>query len=214
MKSDGRSKHVGLSNISKKSDDVAKYYDHWASDYNGTLADWRYEAPEQIATMLRATLSAESVVLDAGCGTGLGGMALHAAGFIAIDGIDVSPRSLEIADKTGAYRTLQLINLQQLPSTIPDDYYDGLACVGVLTYLSDSVGTLREFCRVVKSGGGVAITQRNDLFVEREFHSVLEDLVNQGVIAELGVSEPCPYLPDNEEFGDQILVHYISFVVV
>ncbi len=214
MESGSRSKHFGLSNMSKKSDDVAKYYDNWASDYDGTLADWRYEAPEQVASMLRAKLSPKSVILDAGCGTGLSGRALHTAGFTTIDGIDVSHRSLEIAGMAGAYRTLHTMDLQRLSLPIPDNHYDGLACVGVLTYLTDSVGTLREFGRVVRSGGAVAITQRSDLFAEREFQSVLEGLLNKGVIAQLRISEPLPYLPDNEEFGDQILVHYVGYTVV
>ena len=214
MESGSRSKHIGLSNMSKKSDDVAKYYDNWASDYDGTLADWRYEAPEQVASMLRTKLLPKSAILDAGCGTGLSGRALHTAGFTTIDGIDVSHRSLKIAGMTGAYRTLHAMDLQRLPLPITDDHYDGLACVGVLTYLTDSVGTLREFSRIVRSGGVVAITQRSDLFAEREFQSVLEGLVNEGGIAQMRISEPRPYLPDNEEFGDQILVHYVGFTVV
>jgi predicted TPR repeat methyltransferase len=214
MKSGSHSKHTGLSNLSRKSDDVAKYYDDWASDYDGTLSDWRYEAPEQVASMLRVKLSPKLAILDAGCGTGLGGKALLAAGFITIDGIDVSCRSLEIARMTDAYRTLSEVDLQQLPLPIQDDLYDGLACVGVLTYLTDSISTLLEFSRVVKPGGFVAITQRSDLFAERDFPSVLQGLVNDGVIAQLNISEPRPYLPDNEEFGDQILVYYIGFSVV
>jgi predicted TPR repeat methyltransferase len=214
MTSGSHSKHIGLSNLSKKSDDVAEYYDNWASDYDGTLADWRYEAPEQIASMLRAKLSPEFAILDAGCGTGLSGKALLAAGFITIDGIDVSRRSLEVASMTDAYRTLRAMDLQRLPLPIPDDLYDGLACVGVLTYLPDSVGTLREFNRVVRSGGVVAITQRSDLFAKREFPNVLEGLSNEGVIAQVRISEPRPYLPNNEEFSDQILVHYVGFTVV
>lgn len=214
MKSTSPSKHIGLSNLSKKSDEVAKYYDDWASDYDGTLSDWQYEAPEQVASMLRARLSPKSTVLDVGCGTGLCGKALISAGFTTIYGIDVSQRSLEIASMTEAYRTLRAIDLQRLPLPIPDDHYDGLVCVGVLTYLTDSVNTLREFSRVVKPGGEVAITQRSDLFEEREFPSVLEKLLNEGVIAQVSISEPRPYLPDNEEFGDQILVHYIGFTVV
>jgi predicted TPR repeat methyltransferase len=214
MESDSRSKHIGLSKMSRNSDDVAKYYDNWASDYNETLADWRYEAPKQVASMLRSKLSPKSVILDAGCGTGLSGKAFFAAGFTTIDGIDVSHRSLEIAEMTGAYRTLHKMDLQRLPLRIPDGQYDGLACVGVLTYLSDSVGTLREFNRVVRSGGFVAVTQRSDLFVEREFQDVLEGLLNDGDISQIHISEPLPYLPDNEEFGDQILVHYVDYTVV
>ena len=214
MKSTNHSKHIGLSNLSKKSDDVAKYYDDWANDYNGTLTDWRYEAPEQVASMLRAKLSPKSAVLDVGCGTGLCGKALLAAGFATIYGIDVSQRSLEIASMTEAYKTLRVIDLQRLPLPIADDHYDALVCVGVLTYLTDSVNTLREFSRVIKPGGIIAITQRNDLFVEREFPSVLEKLLNEGVIAQVSISEPRPYLPYNKEFGDQILVHYIVFTVV
>jgi predicted TPR repeat methyltransferase len=156
MESSSRSKHIGLSNMSKKSDDVAKYYDNWAGDYNETLADWRYEAPEQVASMLRTKLSPKSTILDAGCGTGLSGRALHTAGFTTIDGIDVSHRSLEIAGTTGVYRNLHAMDLQQLPLPIPDDHYDGLACVGVLTYLNESFyleykcqhrGALRGPCR-------------------------------------------------------------------
>jgi predicted TPR repeat methyltransferase len=214
MKSDSHSKHIGLRNLSKKSDDVAKYYDDWASDYDGTLSDWRYEAPEQVASILRAKLSPKMAILDVGCGTGLSGKALLAAGFITIDGVDVSRRSLEIASKTDAYRTVRAIDLQELPLPIPDDHYDGIACVGVLTYLTDGISTFREFSRVVRPGGFVAVTQRSDLFAEREFPSVLEGLLNEGVIAQVSVSKPRPYLPDNEEFGDQVLVHYIGFTVV
>ncbi len=205
---------MGLRNLSTKSDDVAKYYDNWANDYDGTLADWQYEAPEQVASMLQVKLSPESAILDVGCGTGLGGRALNTEGFTTIDGIDVSHHSLEIAAMTGAYRSLDTVDLQQLPLLMPNDHYDGLACVGVLTYLTDSLGTLREFSRVVRSGGFVAITQRTDLFAEREFQAVLEGLSNEGVIEQVRISEPRPYLPGNEEFGNQILVHYVGYTVV
>ncbi len=214
MESDSRSKHSGLSNMSQESDDIAQYYDNWANEYNETLADWRYEAPEQVASMLRSKLAPESAILDVGCGTGLVGKALRTAGFTSIDGIDVSDRSLDFAGKTNAYRSLNKMDLQQLPLPIPEGHYDGLACVGVLTYITDSLGTLREFNRVVRSGGVVVVTQRSDLFVERAFQNVLEGLLNDGDISQVSISEPRPYLPDNEEFGDDILVHYISYTVV
>lgn len=222
MKSDSKSTHIGLRDLSKKSEDIAEYYDNWAKDYDINLSDWRYEAPEKIASMLRAELSAKLspellpnlAILDAGCGTGLGGKALLASGFTTIDGVDVSRRSLEIARKTEAYRTLRNVDLQKPPLPIEDNVYDALCCVGVLTYITDSSSALREFSRVVKPKGFVALTQRSDLFEEREFPNVLRKLSNEGVIAQVRISEPKAYLPDNEEFSEQILVHYIGFTVV
>ncbi len=208
------SKHRGLSNISGNSEDVAKYYDNWSSDYDETLAEWRYDAPEQVALMLMAELSRKSVILDAGCGTGISGRALRSAGFETVDGVDVSRRSLKIAGMSGVYSTLRLMDMQRFPLPIADGQYDGLVCVGVLTYLTDSTGTLREFNRIVRSGGVVVFTQRSDLFAKRNFRTVLKGLSGEGWIEHVRISEPRPYLPDNEEFGDKILVHYVSYTVV
>lgn len=214
MKSGNRSRHSGLSNIPRESNQVAKYYDDWAIEYNESLAKWNYDAPEQVASLLRTELPPESVLLDAGCGTGLSGRALSSAGFITIDGIDVSPRSLNVAINTGAYHSLRTMDLHHFPLEIPDNQYDGLVCVGVLTYLTDSAGTLREFSRIVRSGGLIVMTQRSDLFVEREFESVLVELSGEGLIEHVRISEPRAYLPDNEEFSDKILVHYITCTVL
>lgn len=213
MKSGNHQGHRGLSSIPRESDKVAQYYDDWATEYNESLADWNYDAPEQVASLLRAELTPDSVILDAGCGTGLSGKALRSAGFTAIDGIDVSSASLEVATLSDAYRSLRTMDMQRFPLTIPDDQYDGLICVGVFTYLTDSVGTLREFSRIVRPGGLMVITQRSDIFVEREFERVLGKVSDEGLIERIRISEPQPYLPANEEFSDKILVHYITCTV-
>ena len=131
-----------------------------------------------------------------------------------IDGIDVSSLSLQSAESSGVYRNLQQVDMQKTPFPIPGDHYRGLTCVGVLTYLPDSLGTVREFSRVVKPGGVIVLTHRDDIFLERNFGDVLKQLSDEGVIAQVRISEPRPYLPDHEEFADDILVHYISFSVV
>lgn len=203
----------GLRNLSRDSDDVAAYYDDWADDYDRTLARWRYEAPEQVAARMRAALAPDAVILDAGCGTGLSGKALAAAGFETIDGMDVSQRSLDIAGAQGVYRCLRHVDMQKPPLPYGDDGYDGLACVGVLTYVPDSAAILREFCRVVRPGGLMVLTQRSDILAERDFPATLEALEREGLLAESHVSEPMPYLPDNDEFGDEVHVHYITCTV-
>lgn len=214
MDSDNCADHRGLRNISKKSGDVSEYYDKWADEYEETLAKWHYDAPEQVALMLRTELPQTAALLDAGCGTGLSGKALRSAGFSTIDGIDVSSRSLEIAGRSDVYRTLCAVDMQQPPFPIESDKYDGLVCVGVLTYLADSLGTLREFSRMVRSGGIIVMTQRSDLFLERNFRKVLDTLSKEGVFGSVRISEPRPYLPENEEFADKLLVHYIACTVV
>lgn len=205
-----RDDRKGLRNMSTKSDDVAEYYDEWADEYDRTLARWRYEAPEQTAARLRAALDRDSVILDAGCGTGLSGQALATAGFPVIDGIDVSSRSLALAAKLGVYRSLARVDMQKPPLPFEDDSYDGLACVGVLTYLPDSEGILEEFCRVVRPGGVMVLTQRNDILEERDFPAVLEAMQSRGLLADAAISDPGPYLPENDEFTDEVLVHYIT----
>jgi predicted TPR repeat methyltransferase len=207
---DDTSNHSGLRDLPRDSESVAEYYDNWAEDYDRTLVQWQYEAPEQVAARLRRELAPEAVILDAGCGTGLSGKALAAAGFATIDGMDVSARSLELAREHGVYRDLEHVDMQRLPLPYADDVYDGLVCVGVMTYLPDGAAVLREFARVVKPGGCIVLTQRDHLFEERRFGETLAALEKEGVLSGLTISEPMPYLPENEEFGDEVQIHYVT----
>lgn len=207
--------HNWLRQGSTSSADVAKSYDDWADTYNETLADWDYRAPGDAARLLQRTTASDAAILDAGCGTGLTGAALRAAGFTgAIDGLDLSPASLEEAEKRGAYRNLQQANFQELPLSLSADAYDALICVGVLTYVPDSDAILAEFARLVRPGGTILITQRNDLFAERGFADTLQSMVDAGLISDLMVTEPQPYLPANPDFGDEIKVIYATMKAV
>lgn len=210
MQRNESSAHGGLRDLSTNSEDVAQYYDDWAAEYDATLREWQYEAPEQAASRVRALLESDAVVIDAGCGTGLSGAALAAAGFRTIDGMDVSAQSLAVASERGFYRSLQQVDMQQLPLPYADNAYDGLVCVGVLTYVPDSAGILREFARIVRAGGVMLLTQRSDLLIERDFPDTLEMLQAEGLFSAFRVSEPMPYLPANDEFRDEVHVHYIT----
>lgn len=203
----------GLKDISHNSEEVARYYDEFATDYNATLSRWQYDVPQQVANILCQHCPLGAKILDVGCGTGLTGKALSDVGFSAIDGIDISEKSLLLAAESLCYQQLQTVDLQQFPYPIADGAYDAISCSGVLTYLPDSRGTLAEFCRLVKKGGLVVATQRTDLFAEREFDEVLNELQVNGMITELVVSEPRPYLPKQVDFTDKILAHYVQFVV-
>jgi predicted TPR repeat methyltransferase len=204
--------HSWLKQGSTSSAEVKKTYDDWAASYDETLKGWDYRSPAQAAAYLRSEIPSNAVILDAGCGTGLTGAALREAGFTGpIDGVDLSPDSLKEAAKLDVYRSLDTANLQTLPLSVADDSYDALICIGVLTYIPDSEGVLREFARMVRSGGKVLVTQRDDVFHERSFGQTVKALTD--VFSDFDITDPQPYLPDNPDFGAAIRVIYAMMTV-
>jgi predicted TPR repeat methyltransferase len=190
-------------------DDVTRYYDEWAQQYDRDLVDWAYAAPDVASSMLLEHGSGLARILDAGCGTGLVGQALRRLGFTGeLHGVDVSAQSLRVADATSAYDRTGVADLQQRLPFGQDDV-DGLVCVGVMTYVPDVESCWREFARVVRPGGVVVVTQREDLWEDRQCAQVIDALTTDGVWAPIEVTEARPYLPGNDDYADRIGVHYV-----
>lgn len=78
-------------------DDVRRLYHDWADRYEDDLVDMGFVGYRVAAAKLGQLVPSSARVLDAGCGTGLVGAELAAAGFTAIDGIDLSTDMLRIA---------------------------------------------------------------------------------------------------------------------
>ena len=191
---------------------IAARYDEWAQTYEHELVDeWRYEAPV-VAARLLANTGIVRPVLDVGSGTGLVGRYLNEAGFDEIDGIDVSPASLEAARASGVYRALTRadFNDEQLP--IPDQTYGAVICVGVLSYAIDPGAVVREFCRLTKTDGRLVFTHRVDLWESQDFGRTLRELQETGLIRDLTWTDPSEYMPGNKELAD-IRIRYVSATV-
>ena len=190
-------------------DDVKRYYDEWAAAYDHDLGEWAYTAPDVAAAMLLEHGTDHALVLDAGCGTGLVGLALRRAGFTGeLHGVDLSSQSLRLADATSAYDRTGVADLQRgLDHT--DAVFDGLICVGVMTYVPDVERCWREFARVVRPGGVIVVTQREDLWDERRCAAVIDTLAADGVWTPIEVTDALPYLPANDDYSDRIGVHYV-----
>lgn len=200
--------HSWLTKLSTDSQETAAYYDAWAENYDQALAQWNYQSPTIVATMLKQEVPPDGRVLDAGCGTGLSGKALHAAGFRRLTGIDISQASLDVAAQAGVYERLLQVNLQQMPLPLETDEFAAVQCVGVLTYIPGTATIMREFCRVVQPGGLVAFTQRQDLFNERNVAGAMQTLADEGTWTPVSVSEPQVYLPGNADYADNVKVIY------
>lgn len=201
LRTDGKVSRSGAVN--------AESYDAWASDYDRELADWGYEAPEQAAGLLKGHLRnfEKAEILDCGCGTGMTGAALRAAGAGGrLTGLDASLSSLDAAKQKNVYDRLEAADLnQRLP--LDDASVDGVLCIGVLTYLEEAA-IFREWLRVLRSGGVAVFTSRDDFWQSRGIAEMLKQLELEGRWEALHVSRPMPYLPGHPDFADKVKAVY------
>jgi predicted TPR repeat methyltransferase len=190
--------------------EVADRYDEWAKGYDDDLVAWSYQAPSIVAETVITRHPEAGSVLDVGCGTGLVGRALRAKGFAGqILGLDISQASLDIAQQSETYDSLERADLQQrLP--LEDDSADAVVCVGVMTYLPEVEAVWREFARVARPGGLVVATQRDDLWDDRECQAVVDRLQAESVWTPLEITGPAPYLPEGYGGGPGVDCYYLT----
>mmetsp|Transcript_25629 Transcript_25629/g.59709 ORF Transcript_25629/g.59709 Transcript_25629/m.59709 type:complete len:227 (-) Transcript_25629:70-750(-) len=211
---------VGLgAKTSTNSSDMEAVYDQWGKKYGTEVRSWGYNAPEKATEMMVAAFESSGAsapssraILDAGCGNGLQGASLQAAGFGPLTGLDISEALLEEARGTGSYASCLRTDLNAPLGEHADNSYDGATCVGVLTYIdaSKSPNLLQELGRVVKPGGPVVFTSRTDKAAEWE--SCAAAMEEAGVWKLFRKSEPMPYLPNNPEYADRILVVVYGYI--
>ncbi|MGM0559816.1 MAG: class I SAM-dependent DNA methyltransferase [Pseudomonadota bacterium] len=207
--------HSWLKDIRKMDrEELRAYYDQWAESYDETLHSWDYQAPKQAAAMLKPLISADATIFDAGCGTGLSGLALRDAGYTGrIDGSDLSPESVELARKREIYNSVQVIDLDKLPLPLDNDLYEATVSIGVLTYIKDMNGLLSEFCRVTRPGGYILFTHRDDLVAEQDFFALTRELEDKGLWEKVEITDSQPYLPGHPDYADNIGIIYFLFRV-
>ena len=128
----------------QNADEALAHYEAWAATYDDEVdGKHRYAQPRRCASALAGLVDpAGAEVLDVGCGTGLSGLALAAAGFFTLDGCDLSPAMLKQAERTGTYRRLFEADLNE-GIDVPDDAYDAATAVGALSFGHVRTGALR-----------------------------------------------------------------------
>jgi len=171
-------------------------YARWAGTYeSGFIAESKYVYHEHVAKVFaeRASdrVAAIDPIVDVGCGTGLAGLALRRHGFVAVDGIDISPEMLEQAaskrhDGDAAYRNLIEADLTQ-PLTIATGTYAGAVSTGTFTHGHVGPAALDEVVRILRAGAIAAIGINAAHFSAFDFGPTLEQLVDQGRIDHLRV---------------------------
>jgi predicted TPR repeat methyltransferase len=194
---------------------VEHEYDLFAESgaYDETFHEWGYVGPQTAAAILQNYVPKESRILDAACGSGLTGTALRDLGYEHIVGIDISARLLALAEQTGAYTRLARVDMQAFPLPFDDDEFDAVSFIGALTYFETNQ-ILRELCRIVRSGGHIVFSQRDDIMRDRHYGEQLDELVHDGLWRRTFGTEPMPYLPNHPDYGSEVGVQYFVYEVV
>lgn len=166
-------------------DDCGAIYDEWAKTYDIDVhhAGVDYVGPTMITHAVEAADgNIKGSILDAGCGTGLVGVALSQAGAKNIDGIDISPGMLKVARRTGVYNDLSIVDMSKVIEK-QDQSYDVITCGG--TFTKGHVGpvpALQELVRVVKKDGLVVSTIVDDVWVSGGYKAEVERLCAMGSV--------------------------------
>jgi len=137
--------------------EATEVYADWAPSYDEDVFErLGFIGSARIAELLVAHLPDRSgPVLDLGCGTGAVGVRLAELGVITIDGVDLSPEMVAIAEGTGAYRTLTVADITAASFALAGRY---AATVSAGTFTSGHVGpeAVPRLLQALEPGGLVA----------------------------------------------------------
>ena len=170
----------------KTTDEVMKYYDEWGekNKYNKDMVEWNYTGPKETVEVLKKyLLKKDSIIFDAGCGTGLVGLELKKFGYNFFHGADLSQKLLDTVPKN-LYQNLIQVDLNK-SLTIKDNFFDAVMCVGTFTFGHVKPQALDEFIRITKKGGLICFTINEGIYVEYGFDKKIDLLKKENKWKEL-----------------------------
>ena len=166
----------------KTGKEIEKYYDVWTEDnkYNKDMVDWDYSAPnETVSIFVKYNPNKNIKIFDAGCGTGLVGIALKNNGYNFLDGADFSQSMLNLVPNN-LYQNLYKIDLNKKIS-FKDNIYDAITCVGTFTYGHVHPPALNEMTRICKNGGNISFTINVGIYQEYGIDKKIDEMSKKGI---------------------------------
>jgi predicted TPR repeat methyltransferase len=162
--------------------DAEAFYDNWAEGYDAELAEGGYVTPQRCAEALAAhVIDPGAPLAEFGCGTGLGGLALRAAGFTCIDGFDISEEMLVRAGACGAYRHSAKLDLSEPLESINVGAYQNAAAIGVLNPSFMPPTVIDEIISKLPSQGCFVCSLNDNSAADGSFETRIVELVEYGV---------------------------------
>ncbi len=179
-------------------EDLQRRYDEWSAHYDADMDVLDWAAPGAAAAQCLDQGGRGGVVLDAGCGTGQVGVALRTGGAARVIGIDFSAGMLAKAALTGAYDELLQASLTEALPLAPGSL-DAVVSVGVFTFGHVGPGPLAALGMLLRPGGTITLSFRDDVFRDLGFAASVEELSAAGQWALLRCSEPAALVTEHGE---------------
>lgn len=161
--------------------ELAERYDRWATEYDADLDEgYGWTGPKRaVEYFKRHVPSRESMILDAGAGTGLVGALLAREGYRNLIAMDLSERMLGEARKKNAYLECHQMVMGN-PLAYENAYFDAVVSVGVLTVGHAPPGSLDELVRITGHGGYILFSLRPEVYHEGGFKEKQDYLETEG----------------------------------
>lgn len=160
------------------SDDARSVYAQWAGSYDrDVFSTLRVTGTNTIADLLyKHTTDVETAcILDAGCGTGAVAARLKDHGFGLIDGVDLSPEMLKIAEAKQLYRTLIEADLNR-PLDLPHSPYTAIVSAGTFTTGHVGAAGFHNLLSHLSKNGLMACVIANPVWQRDRFDVLIDNL--------------------------------------
>lgn len=191
---------------SKNVDELAEYYDEWATGYEGNMQNVGYIHPAMVASMIgRHVAIGDGPILDAGAGTGILGDILAALGQTDIVGIDASQKMLDIAATRGRYNRLERMFLGETLK-FDDDHFTAVVSSGVFTDGHAPIDGFDELVRVTRPGGRLAFSVARG-YLEGPFEEKSVAIESKGLWKRLDHTDVYNSTPLGDELLARVFVY-------
>jgi len=160
--------------------DTQQLYDQWSASYDREVDEHGYATPARIAAALAGvTDDPGAPVLDFGCGTGVSGAALAAAGFSTLDGADLSAEMLARARAKGIYRSLWQV-APQTGLDIAPGTYPTITAIGVIGVGAAPLSVFDTLMAALAPGGRLALSFNDHALADPAFEAKLASYTDPG----------------------------------
>ncbi|SDG21070.1 class I SAM-dependent DNA methyltransferase [Sulfitobacter delicatus] len=187
-------RYIDRAYAARDPEEIREIYEGWAATYESDITAQGYATPERGAeTLAQFMADKDAPILDMGCGTGLSGVALKAAGFTTIDGADTSAAMLQEAGKKSIYRNLlQVEPDEDLPFRAGN--YAAITAIGVIGPGAAPISLFDALMHKLTKGGKLLFSLNDHAMVDSGTLGMIHEWTDCGAALLLS-SEDGPHLP-------------------